>query len=64
MLIECVKPYRKESEILKLSTSTKIATAEGWQIYHHKKKAQEAVTAVMDGNDTWHYDKTYDILLK
>ena len=58
MLIECVKPYRKESEILKLSPSTKIAAAEGWHIY------QEAVTAVMDGNDTWHYDKTYDILLK
>ena len=38
MLIECVKPYRKESEILKLSPSTKIAAAEGWQIYHHKKK--------------------------
>ena len=34
----CVKPYLKESEILKLSPSTKIATAEGWQIYHHKKK--------------------------
>ena len=57
-------PQALTQGIRNIKTFTKYKNCYCWQIYHHKKKTQEAVTAVMDGNDTWHYDKTYDILLK
>ena len=48
--------------IRNIKTFTKYKNCYCWGLTNlssQKKKTQEAVTAVMDGNGTWHYDKTY-----